>query len=285
MLGFLLLRGEDPADVLVLAGTCKRLSGEAGTSACDRAIASGKGKGAELVSLYEMRGYRRHERHDIEGALADYREAIRLDPANAGPLNARGTIYRDAGNYDRALADFDKAVALKEWADPYASRGWIYSQKGEHERARQDFAKALSLDPDQALKDKLQAALGGSSTSEPPAAGLGFFGPDTRKSLSEFSEADRAKLAASYAYVGTLVKGHTAVCNATLVGRSLILTSDYCFDGSGLSNYSFRSTATGARASPRLPRRRSARSSAAFAASSVSALPCSPSRLAMRSAG
>jgi hypothetical protein len=68
----------------------------------------------------------------------------------------------------------------------------------------------------------------------------GFFGPDTRKALSEFSEDERAKLAASYGYVGTLMKGHLAVCNATLVGRNQILTSDYCFDGSGLANYSFR---------------------------------------------
>jgi tetratricopeptide (TPR) repeat protein len=242
LFGSLYLRGEAPADIAVLTGTCKRISGEAGLAACDRALASGKVKGAELASLYTVRGYRRHQKHDIEGALADYRQAIDLDPTVAETYNARGTIYRDAGDYDRAIADFDAAIALKDWADPYASRGWVYAQKGEQERARQDYEKALAFNPEPELMQRLQAALGNSAGSETSGEGVrqGFFGPDTRKALSEFSEDERAKLAASYGYVGTLMKGHLAVCNATLVGRNQILTSDYCFDGSGLANYSFR---------------------------------------------
>ena len=242
LLGFLYLREPDVADVALLAKACRNLSGDAGLAACERALASRKFQGEELAALYGLRGYRKQEKYDIEGALADYREALKLNPNTAWVYNSRGVLYRDAGDYDRALADFDAALALEQWADPYASRGWIYSQKGEQERARQNYEKALTLNPTPDLKQKLDALLGPTAGSEASGEGVkqGFFGPDTRKTLSEFPEADRAKLAASYGYVGTLVRGHTAVCNATLVGRNLILTSDYCFDGSGLGNYSFR---------------------------------------------
>jgi tetratricopeptide (TPR) repeat protein len=242
LLGFLYLREPEAGDVSLLAKACRNLSGDASLAACERAISSRTFKGEDLAALYGLRGYRKQEKYDIEGALADYREALRLNPNTAWVYNSRGVLYRDAGDYDRALADFDAALALEQWADPYASRGWVLSQKGEHERARQDYEKALASKPSPELKQKLEALLGPSAVSQASGEGVqqGFFGPDTRKGLSEFSEADRAKLAASYAYVGTLVKGHAAVCNATLVGRNLILTSDYCFDGSGLANYSFR---------------------------------------------
>ena len=167
LVGYQFMRGEDTTDIAVLSGTCKRMAGEAGLAACDRALASGKAKGAELASLYATRGFRRHQQHDIEGALADYRQSIGLDPNVPEIYNARGTIYRDAGDYDRAIADFDKAIALKEWSDPYASRGWIYSQQGKVEDSRKDFEKALSLNPEPELKDKLHAALEAMDRADP----------------------------------------------------------------------------------------------------------------------
>jgi tetratricopeptide (TPR) repeat protein len=50
--------------------------------------------------LYGLRGYRKQEKYDIEGALADYREALRLNPNTAWVYNSRGVLYRDAGDYD-----------------------------------------------------------------------------------------------------------------------------------------------------------------------------------------
>ena len=139
---------------------CMNLSGAAGIAACDRAIASGKFSGSDAAYLLARRGYERQARNDLAGALADYSEAIRLDPRLAMAFNNRGNIYRDQGDYDRALADYDRALALDPAKpDPLASRGWVLSQKGEDERARQDFEKALALDPAPELKQKLEAAL------------------------------------------------------------------------------------------------------------------------------
>jgi hypothetical protein len=192
---------------------CDSGSGQTAIAACDRAIASGKYTGRSLSILHNDRGYLRMMEGRLDEALADLNEAIRIDPYSA----------------------------YAHW-----NRAEIYRHKKEPTSARADYERALSLGPRAEDKPKIEAALAAlglesaSSSAEQQGFESGFFGPDTRKRLSEFSEAERAKLAANYAYVGTLVKVHSAVCNATLVGRNLILTSDYCFDGSGLANYSFR---------------------------------------------
>jgi tetratricopeptide (TPR) repeat protein len=44
--------------------------------------------------------------------IADYNEAIRLDPKSALAFGNRGIAYGKKGDNDRALADFDEAIRL-----------------------------------------------------------------------------------------------------------------------------------------------------------------------------
>jgi TIR domain-containing protein/tetratricopeptide repeat protein len=139
---------------------CLNLDGAVALKACDAALASGAFSGAEAANLHAMRGYQRHVKDDIPGALSDYDDAIARDPRLVMAFNNRGNIYRDLGQYDRALADYDRALALDpNKPDPLASRGWIYHQKGEVERAKADFTRALALNPDPSLKVKLEEAI------------------------------------------------------------------------------------------------------------------------------
>ena len=47
----------------------------------------------------------------------------------------RGTAYYEKGDYDRAIADSTKAIALDpNYAIAYNNRGNAYSRKGEHQR-------------------------------------------------------------------------------------------------------------------------------------------------------
>lgn len=43
-------------------------------------------------------------------ALADYTEALKLDPKDLLALNNRGFIYFKAGRYDEAISDYTKAI-------------------------------------------------------------------------------------------------------------------------------------------------------------------------------
>jgi Flp pilus assembly protein TadD len=58
----------------------------------------------------------------------------------------RGTTYASKGNWDKAIADFTEAIRLDpQCARAYGGRGFAYEQKGETSKAEADFAEAKRL--------------------------------------------------------------------------------------------------------------------------------------------
>src|SRR6266403_339236 len=53
-----------------------------------------------------------HDKGDNDRAIADYNEAIRLDPKHARAFHHRGYAYSDKGDNDRAIADYNEAIRL-----------------------------------------------------------------------------------------------------------------------------------------------------------------------------
>ena len=51
-------------------------------------------------------------RHDQDKAIADYSEAISLNPDDLVAFNDRGVVWREKGNINRAIADYDEAIRL-----------------------------------------------------------------------------------------------------------------------------------------------------------------------------
>ncbi len=100
-------------------------------------------KGDTLVS----RGLLRMMMEDKEG-LADFDQAISIDPHNAGYLQMRSMARRHSGDLDGALADAELAVKLAP-GDPsnFASRGAVYAARHDNERALADYDRALAARP------------------------------------------------------------------------------------------------------------------------------------------
>ena len=66
----------------------------------------------------------------------------------AAAYNNRGYAYGHKGDYDRAIADFSKALELNpKDAHLYHNRGAAYEDKGDHDRAIADYRRALQFDP------------------------------------------------------------------------------------------------------------------------------------------
>jgi tetratricopeptide (TPR) repeat protein len=86
---------------------------------------------------------------DYDRAIADYTEAIRLDPTLAVTFSGRGSAYYEKHDYDRAVADQTEAIRIDpKLADAYLHRGWAYSYgKKDYDRAIADYTKAIQLDP------------------------------------------------------------------------------------------------------------------------------------------
>jgi tetratricopeptide (TPR) repeat protein len=84
-------------------------------------------------------------------AIADYTQAIRLDPNYAAVYNNRGNAYDDKGDNDRAIADYTQAIRLDpNYASAYYGRGNAYYMKKDYDRAIADYTQAIRLDPNDA---------------------------------------------------------------------------------------------------------------------------------------
>jgi tetratricopeptide (TPR) repeat protein len=94
-------------------------------------------------------------RGDMDGAIADYDEAIALDSSRAPAYIARGTAWDGKKDYDKAIADYDEAIRLDptypavddKLARAHEGRGRVWVEKNDYDQAIADFGEAIRLDP------------------------------------------------------------------------------------------------------------------------------------------
>jgi tetratricopeptide (TPR) repeat protein len=97
---------------------------------------------------YNNRGATYNDLGRYEDALADYAQAIHLNPAFALAHNNRGNTYHALGQYEDTLADFAQAIRLNPaYAEAYNNRGTTYDDLGRYEDALADYAQAIRLNP------------------------------------------------------------------------------------------------------------------------------------------
>jgi tetratricopeptide (TPR) repeat protein len=129
------------------ANTCSSGFGDVAFAACNRAIASRQYSGHQLANLLNSRGTEYRLRGDLRRAMADYDEAIRLNPNDANAYNSRGDCWEAKGDLDRAIADYNQAIRLDpKFAVPFYNRGLIWERKHDLQKALSDLTKATELD-------------------------------------------------------------------------------------------------------------------------------------------
>ncbi|MBC9883152.1 tetratricopeptide repeat protein [Bradyrhizobium sp. INPA01-394B] len=163
--------------------TCAQRGSEGRIAACSNLIAQSGGRDAWA---FDNRGAEYGDRGDLDRAIADFTEAIRLDPkldnvyrhrglalvrkneygraipdqtealrqnpADVDAYNERGMSYAATGNADRALRDFNEAVRINpRFKFAYNNRGLLYHTRGDDDRAIADYSEAIRLDPGYAV--------------------------------------------------------------------------------------------------------------------------------------
>ena len=89
---------------------------------------------------------------DVDGAIADYSEALSLAPGNASYHTARGHAHFVRGESTAAIADFTEALRVNPNSPSTLNRrGLAYRRSGNLERAIEDYSAALALNPIYAL--------------------------------------------------------------------------------------------------------------------------------------
>ena len=73
---------------------------------------------------------------------------INSSPNNKGPLLERGIVWAELGNLENAIKDFTEAIRLDpKISASYYNRGVAELDNSEFDKANQDFQHALKLDP------------------------------------------------------------------------------------------------------------------------------------------
>ena len=82
-------------------------------------------------------------------AIADYTRALQIDPKYQLALTDRGFAYRNLGQYDKAIADYTRAIEIDPmYALTWSNRGYILFKRGEWQKAIDDFNKAIEINPE-----------------------------------------------------------------------------------------------------------------------------------------
>jgi tetratricopeptide (TPR) repeat protein len=116
---------------------------------CDALLVENAQDKERRADLLADRGRVHHRLGNDDRALADYSDALVLEPADSYALYNRGLIYFRTGDLRRAIDDFSASLTLRpDNDDAYLNRGRAYLDRGNFEEAIQDFTTLYERDLD-----------------------------------------------------------------------------------------------------------------------------------------
>lgn len=129
-----------------------RASSSLPIQSCTAVIDEGNKVLEKLAAAYNNRGFAYRLNGEIDRAIEDYAQAIRLSPKFYLAINNRGVAYMTKGNADLAIADFDRVIQLKpDYVAAFYNRAVALSQKSLFDRAVTDYDVVLKVDPKNAV--------------------------------------------------------------------------------------------------------------------------------------
>lgn len=98
---------------------------------------------------YRNRGVAYFNKAEIDKAISDFDEALKLDAGDKMNYKNRGAALYMIGKTDSAIGDFDKAIMIDpDYGSAYYDRALAYAKKDDMDRALSDFDKAIKIKPD-----------------------------------------------------------------------------------------------------------------------------------------
>ena len=133
-----------------------------------------------LAAAMQQRGFAAANERRFPDAIADFTEAIKINPRDAGIYERRAAVEMKINDFDKALADYSEAIKLKpNEAHYYNYRAYIYELKGDLKNAMADTEKVLKMERKNAealarktrleTRLKQQAAMNAPQSPAPPA--------------------------------------------------------------------------------------------------------------------
>jgi len=107
-------------------------------------------KHPKVIENYLHRGAAYERRGQLQNAIYDFSQVIKLSPGDPTVLEARGFAYLKLGMQEKGLADFNESV--KRYPDNYFRhivRASAYERLKQNEKAIEDYNLAIKLAPEQ----------------------------------------------------------------------------------------------------------------------------------------
>lgn len=125
---------------------------ELSIAACGRLIANANEPAEIRAIAYANRGSARKRQKDLDAALADFTEAIALNPKLAQAYFNRGVVYFARNDAKHSMEDFTAAIE-RDPKEPefFVNRGVLYFELDDHAHAIADLDSAVKLAPKMVL--------------------------------------------------------------------------------------------------------------------------------------
>jgi serine/threonine protein kinase/Flp pilus assembly protein TadD len=108
--------------------------------------------GSRDATAYNDSGIAKFKQGELQGAIKDFDEAIRLNPNFVLAYNNRAFAKMNSGDLQGAISDYNEAIRLNpNFAMAYSDRGMAKFNLGDKSGAMDDFNEAIRLQPDSAI--------------------------------------------------------------------------------------------------------------------------------------
>jgi len=115
---------------------------------CDAVIRWARESTRDAAAAFYNRGHAYRNQGELERAIEDYDQALTLRPTFADAWSDRGIAWRLKGDNERAVADSSEAIRLNPaLVDAWVNRGAAFAMLGKLDLAVADFTRALALQP------------------------------------------------------------------------------------------------------------------------------------------
>ncbi|MDH6261224.1 tetratricopeptide repeat protein [Bradyrhizobium sp. BR13661] len=151
-----------PATAQSAVDLCNRGNVDDVIAGCSTAIKQ-KPNSQNVWIAYHNRGSAWSTKGDYDKAIADFDQALRLNPNLASSYSNRGRAWAMKGAYDRAIPDMSASIRLNPTdAVAYRNRGTVWHYKGDEDKAIADYSESIRLDPKNTMtySDRSTAWLG-----------------------------------------------------------------------------------------------------------------------------
>jgi len=101
-----------------------------------------------LADIYFQRGINYRKAGDWEKAISEYQKAVELVPSFIRVYYRQGFAYAVIGDVDKAISAYKKVIDLApDFARVQANIAFLYKEKGERDKAIRAYQRALELNP------------------------------------------------------------------------------------------------------------------------------------------